>query len=87
MFNGVEVSWTPLMAACHAGHERVVLRLLHNGADVAACTETGFTCLMAACIEGRTEAACALMTHGADVNRADKLGTAHLRHSDKIVLS
>ena len=43
---------TPLLVACHYGHDAVALELLRRGADAAAANEQGCTALLYACVEG-----------------------------------
>ena len=56
---------TPLLVACHYGHESTALALLERGACPSAVNEQGCTPLLYACVEGMGEATARLMDDAA----------------------
>jgi len=46
---------TPLIVACHYGHQAVAMELLKRGANPVAVNEQGCTPLLFSCVEGLTE--------------------------------
>lgn len=61
-----------LISAARSGDQRAVERLLAQGADVHARTETGATALIAAAYRNHLEVAGSLIEAGADVNAKDQ---------------
>ncbi|UNI24884.1 hypothetical protein JDV02_010603 [Purpureocillium takamizusanense] len=70
---------TALQAASERGHERIVRRLLHLGADVnaPASPTAGLTALQAAASNGFTPIVRLLLRHGADANAAPARTKGH----------
>jgi len=58
---------TPLLWACHEGHEGCVTLLLDHGANIEVQSEDGWTPLHYACFNGHEGCVTLLLDHGANV--------------------
>ncbi|XP_056016838.1 uncharacterized protein LOC125656331 [Ostrea edulis] len=70
--------YSPLGAACNAGHVSVVKELVKAGADVNLEHDFGITPLIAACEGGHVSVLEELMKAGADINQQNRLGDTPL---------
>lgn len=72
---GDDVDWqepiqgrTPLMAACHHGHQRVVAQLLAANADIQLCDSANMSAKQIACIHGHVHIIRLLLGHDPSVD-------------------
>ena len=61
--------YTPLLAACQEGHEKVASLWIENGADVSTRDSNGSTSLHLACRSGHEKIPALLIERGADISQ------------------
>jgi ankyrin repeat protein len=70
--------WSPLLIACHKGHESIAQLLIDAGADANMRSNGGYAPLHGACDEGNENAVKLLIESGADINVVDDEGQTPL---------
>ena len=69
---------TPLHAAAHNGHERVIKLLLDHGADPVAVDEDGWTAVFSVAVNGHESIVKLLLDRGADAKKFTENGSTPL---------